>query len=298
MHHRRAFTLIELVVVVAIIGLLGSILVPALGKTRDLAKKNICKKNQKAIAAALHMYAEDFDDQIPTNTLVISGFWSLSWAKRVGRLLDKPEGLPTSGYFQPPRSPGGKIFPEYKISVSGYIDFNWHLPTGGYFKCPEFWDQFEPKAQGMKHPLHNPPNYWDTMGLQFSMNGLISPNRAGSQNDEARGRITCMRFSDIARKTVLIGDCGARGFSPKAAMPTKSYFGFQTDWVDRDPTWIDYIIASRGPWPWITNLIVGSGGITAEVDFYGHKGGKTNLAFTDGHVKSIKRLTAELFTVD
>ena len=60
--------LTELLVVIAIIALLVSILMPTLQKAKDLSKDLICATNQRAIATALHMYARDFDEQIPINT--------------------------------------------------------------------------------------------------------------------------------------------------------------------------------------------------------------------------------------
>ena len=65
---RRGFTLIELLVVVSIIALLVSILLPALAKAREQAKRTVCLVNQKSIAMALVMYAKDWDDYFPPAT--------------------------------------------------------------------------------------------------------------------------------------------------------------------------------------------------------------------------------------
>ena len=56
---RGAFTLIELLVVVSIIALLVSILLPALGKAREHAKKIKCMSNLKQIAMAFYYYVDD-----------------------------------------------------------------------------------------------------------------------------------------------------------------------------------------------------------------------------------------------
>lgn len=61
----HAFTLIELLVVVAIIALLVSILVPSLAAAREEAKKVVCLTRLKSQLLAIHLYANNFDDQIP-----------------------------------------------------------------------------------------------------------------------------------------------------------------------------------------------------------------------------------------
>lgn len=58
---RNGFTLIELLVVVAIIVLLISILLPSLGRARDLAKQASCASNLRQIGIAFQTYMQDHD---------------------------------------------------------------------------------------------------------------------------------------------------------------------------------------------------------------------------------------------
>ena len=69
MRHRNAFTLIELLVVIAIISLLVSILLPSLNRAKELARRAVCMSNQKALLVALHIYANEFDEALPFDTL-------------------------------------------------------------------------------------------------------------------------------------------------------------------------------------------------------------------------------------
>ena len=56
---RGAFTLVELLVVIGIIALLVSILLPALNKAREDAKRVRCLSNQRQLVMAWQMYASD-----------------------------------------------------------------------------------------------------------------------------------------------------------------------------------------------------------------------------------------------
>ncbi len=59
---RKGFTLIELLVVIAIIAILAAILFPVFAKAREKAQQTSCLSNQKQIALALLMYAQDYDE--------------------------------------------------------------------------------------------------------------------------------------------------------------------------------------------------------------------------------------------
>ncbi|MCH2208867.1 MAG: type II secretion system GspH family protein [Lentisphaerales bacterium] len=61
----RPFTLLELLVVVAIIGMLVSILLPSLQKTRIMTMGTVCISNQKQIGIAMASYVSENDEFYP-----------------------------------------------------------------------------------------------------------------------------------------------------------------------------------------------------------------------------------------
>jgi prepilin-type N-terminal cleavage/methylation domain-containing protein len=62
---RIAFTLIELLVVIGIIGILSSLLLPALSKGKQSAQSAACMGNLRQIGLTLEMYVQDNRDRLP-----------------------------------------------------------------------------------------------------------------------------------------------------------------------------------------------------------------------------------------
>jgi len=62
---RKGFTLVELLVVIAVIALLVGILMPALTSERRLAYRLNCETNLSRISKAMLIYCKDYDDKMP-----------------------------------------------------------------------------------------------------------------------------------------------------------------------------------------------------------------------------------------
>ena len=61
----QAFTLVELLVTLAIIATLAALLFPVFARAREAARKSACLTNEKQIGSALMLYAQDYDEALP-----------------------------------------------------------------------------------------------------------------------------------------------------------------------------------------------------------------------------------------
>src|SRR5690625_3889106 len=101
----RAFTLIELLTVIAIIGILASILIPVVGQVREQAKVAQCTVHLRDLGNGVAMYANDHEDMIPPFLRSTSGV--LGPESEWGSLVDA-HGAP--GLLLAPEK-GGPNFP-------------------------------------------------------------------------------------------------------------------------------------------------------------------------------------------
>lgn len=84
MARREAFTLVEILVVIAIIALLAAILLPALSRAREKGRQANCQNNLKQIYVALKSYSDDENEAILTGTCD-GGRNNLNWYQEVIR---------------------------------------------------------------------------------------------------------------------------------------------------------------------------------------------------------------------
>ena len=110
----RGFTLVELLVVVAIIALLSAILFPVFGTAREKARQISCASNMRQLGLGILQYSADYDESLPSGSYQ----YAVIPTACGGSSVDLPDG---EGW-------ASQIYP--------------YVKADGVFICPD--DNFEP----------------------------------------------------------------------------------------------------------------------------------------------------------
>ncbi|RRJ94345.1 DUF1559 domain-containing protein [Opitutaceae bacterium TAV4] len=156
-----AFTLIELLTVIAIIGILAAIIIPTVGKVRESARTAQCVSNLRQLALASQAYGADNKDTIvPWRINSTAPYWTTSLAPYVGVKKPPSGDVENSVFMCPVVKPNmnsgatptdGVTTPAYTYYREDRIftryTINLHITDGG-----GTWERISAKYSQIEHP--------------------------------------------------------------------------------------------------------------------------------------------------
>jgi prepilin-type N-terminal cleavage/methylation domain-containing protein/prepilin-type processing-associated H-X9-DG protein len=218
---RRAFTLIEILVVIAIIAILAAILFPVFAQARAKARQASCLSNVKQTGLAAMMYAQDYDETLPET----------GW--------DGPCSSPTpgaNGYYTVHDDYFSGVF-SFPMASAPYIK-NWQI-----FQCPSDPDKGGFNKTGSfcyeeQLRLVNMPGYFSGMRntvnamrnsfpLSYAGNYFISQTYDPGNSRNARGVGKSRTLAGIAHpaNVFYIADVGTEVSASSGAAFAGWYIG-------------------------------------------------------------------------
>ena len=199
METKQNFTLIELLIVIAIIAILASMLLPALNRSRDLAKSIKCVNNLKQFGIAFSMYTDNYNDYLPC-AATADGRWGW-WAFQLGNEMG------------------------FQVEASDYKN---KKLASGMFICPSF-SLNEAQISEANGRLYLAPGYGYNSMLQTRMN-------EAQANKGSSGDINIFNIQKVNRiikpsEKLLIGDTVNRPNDPTSAMATRIIVPLAYNWA-------------------------------------------------------------------
>ena len=253
---KRAFTLVELLVVVAIIGILIGMLLPAVQQVREAARRTQCLNNLAQMGLALHNYEFSFG-HLPPGVVDKAGpiqnvatGQHVSWTVQLLRFIEQ-NGIADS----------------FDIKAGTYAPINEpaRAMSIGIFQCPSQWVFTNTAATaGLSHyaGCHNSVE----APIDVDNDGLLFLNSAVPYGD----------IYDGSSNTILVGEFIADGADLGWASGTRATLRNTGELLDRTNWNIKY---GAGAIATMKNTDVGG--------FSSVHPGVANFLFADGSVKSV-----------
>ncbi len=187
---KRAFTLVELMVVLAIIALLSALIFGAISSVREGNKRGSCQGNLNLIYAATRLYAQDNDGQFPYFNADVAKDTASSPDKTPNKGLGlwalyvygpQPANSSPDPVYGLPYSPNDSLDPAKPATLSSYLKAPraFHCPSDNFDHVVSYTGGSQPKTissgelefKGDDNRQHLNPYYLSYQGVDDQPNG-------------------------------------------------------------------------------------------------------------------------------
>ena len=234
----RAFTLVELLVVIGIIAVLIGILLPTLSRAREAAKKTVCLSNMRTLSDYLKLYSVSYKDAIPIGFMDQKAFsYLLNWNNSNGTKPSQMGLLVMAGLVKEPKAfyCPTEDREEYMYAPN---------PEGGFSKNP--WP-FKTTSGGphtatgyVSRPIAN----WPSTNGSNTGGGVKQPNQSGFWlPGDGKGGLLVPRFSKLRSEAVL-----ADIMEDKSAILNRHKKGLNVLYGHGGAHWVDLKVIDKDPW--------------------------------------------------
>ncbi|MGA2232998.1 MAG: prepilin-type N-terminal cleavage/methylation domain-containing protein [Tepidisphaeraceae bacterium] len=194
---RKAFTLVELLVVIGIIGVLIGILLPALSRARQQSQTIVCTSNLRSIGQGITEYIDDYRGVFPPSNY----YKGLSWDSQ-GRQLPTE---PSSGYVH------WSAFLYSEKNLFGTDSIYYSRQGWDMFTCPALLNGGLPPANtypgnndaGLANETTNPDGSlcvdWQAPRCAYSVNEALCPRGIFEIPFDNRQNVRMYKFVQASR---------------------------------------------------------------------------------------------------